>query len=415
MRISATLLAVMLGLVCAASAAPARAADQPIDAQSLVLKRSATRAKLAFVSHDPGFLFPAVGGLDDPGTGSPGALEIELFSASEGSTALIADPGAGNPGWIAKTTGIPTFKFKNPLSALGTFKLKAVILKQGKVLKITAKDIGALTLGAPQGAIGVRITTGTLRNCARFDAATIRKDVAGSFVAHDAVRASLFDCSDTSLEGMLPDCGESSYPVCGGPCTGDGVCTAALNACKCVSPSSPCGGTDPVCNGTCGAGEECAAFGPGSYPSCACIPTGSTPCGDPGAPVCGGACPSGDVCRPAYTLPSFGGQLGCGCAPPGDCGQGGIDCPDGFACALIPPGSYYCAAIPCGGTPPYPTCGGTCVAGAECQPVKIAAFSYTGCVCAVSASCDAGCGGLTCASGDVCTVASDETCGCGAP
>ncbi|HEY2389489.1 MAG TPA: hypothetical protein VGK30_21245 [Candidatus Binatia bacterium] len=391
------------------------AADQPIDAQSLVLKRSATKAKLAFVTHDPGFLFPTVGGLDDPATGSPGGLTIELFSAAEGSTALIADPGAGNPGWTVKATGTPTFKFKNPLSALGTFKLKAVVLKQGKVLKITAKDVGSFALGGPQGAVGVRITTGTLRNCVRFDGATIRKDVAGSFVAHNAVGATLADCSDTSLEGMVPDCGSSAFPACDSPCPGDGVCTGGLGVCKCVSPSSPCGDTDPVCNGTCGAGEECAAVGPGPYRTCVCIPTGSTPCGDPGAPVCGGACPSGRVCRPAYALPVLGGALGCGCELPGECGQGGADCPSGFACGIIPPGTYLCAPIHCGGSAVYPTCGGTCVSGAGCQPVKIDAASYTDCVCAVPASCDAGCGGLTCGSGDVCTIASDGTCGCGAP
>ncbi len=413
MRLLASL-GMVLGVGLLALVQPARAADRPIDAKNLVMKRSATKAKLVFVSHDPGFLFPAIGGMDDPVTGNPGGAMVELFSGSEGVVALFADAGAGNPGWTAKAATVPGYKFKNPQSAVGTLTLRTVVLKQGRVLKVTAKDVG-LPLDGPQGAVGIRITIGTLRDCARFDAPTIRKDVAGKFVARDAARATLLDCSDASVGGALPDCATGAFPTCGGPCPGDGACTTGFGVCKCVSPSSPCGGTDPVCNGTCGAGEECAAIGPASYPSCVCLPAGSIPCGDPGAPLCGGVCPSGDVCRPGYAPASLGGQLGCGCSPPGACGQGGTDCPSGFACALIPPGTYFCAPVHCGGSPAYPTCGGTCVSGAACQPVKIEAASYTDCVCAVPAPCDVGCGGLTCGSGDVCALASDDTCGCGAP
>ena len=218
--------------------------------------------------------------------------------------------------------------------------------------------------------------------------------------------------------GTCPaSCDVSPFPACGGPCPGDGVCTIGYGICRCVSPTSPCGETSPVCNGTCAAGEQCAAVGPGPLPGCVCLPDGATPCGSPGAPVCGGACPSGDVCRPFYMLPSLGGALGCGCAPPGECGQGGLDCRNGFACALIPPLNYICAPIGCGDSPAYPTCSGTCVAGAACQPIRLADYSFTQCVCAIPAPCDASCGGYTCAAGEVCRVqvGPPETCGCGAP
>ncbi len=393
----------------------AHAGDQPIDGQRLVLKRTPTKAKLVFISKDPDFLFPAIGSADDPATGNPGGATIELFSTNEGHVTLAAAPGAGNPGWTVKSAGTPRYKFQNSAAGPGVYSVRVAILKQGKVLKVTAKDAG-VALAGPQGAVGIRITTGTLRNCARFDAPTIRKDQAGSFIAAHAMSATLTDCSDASMSGVTSSCETSEFPICGGACPGDGTCTADFGGCRCVSPSMPCGGTDPVCNGVCDPGEECAAVGPPPFPGCVCIPAGSTPCGDPGAPVCGGVCPSGTECRPFYGLPAFGGQLGCGCASPGPCGQGGVECPNGFACALIPPGTYLCAPVACGGNPTYPTCGGMCVSGATCQAVKLPEFSYTQCVCAIPGPCDTGCGGLTCGAGEVCNLdTATTTCGCGAP
>jgi len=63
----------------------------------------------------------------------------------------------------------------------------------------------------------------------------------------------------------------------------------------------------------------------------------------------------------------------------------------------------------------YPTCGGTCVSGAACQPFKLGEF--TTCLCAIPAPCDSACGGYACAGGDVCAVDIDPpaSCSCGAP
>jgi hypothetical protein len=397
----------------------ALATDRPIDGQRLVLRQTGATAKLVFVSRDPDFLFPAIGGPDDPSTGSPGGATVELFSASEGQASLGVPPDSGTPGWTV-VSDPPYYKFRNRLAPGGISPVRVAVLRDGKTLKIVAKDAG-LPLAVAQGAVGIRITTGTLRNCARFAGSTIRKDEPGAFVASRSTPDPLFlDCSDTSMNGEPPACDVTPYPACGsGTCPGDGVCVsgfAGVFFCHCVSPSQPCGDTAPMCSGTCPVGEDCFSVGPGPFPGCVCLPEGSTPCGDPGPPVCGGACPSGTTCEPIVELPIFGGGLGCVCAPPGgQCGSGGVDCPNGYACAAIPLSTGQCVPITCGG--PYPTCGGECVSGAVCQPLKAVVGPdpvLEECLCALPAPCDAACGGYTCASGEVCTWAGGA-CGCEVP
>lgn len=393
--------------------ASAHAIDRPIDGQRLVLKQVGTIAKLTFLSRDPNFLFPPIGGPDDPATGSPGGATIELFSQNEGQATLDVPAGAGNPGWTVTTSPTPRYKFNNRPAPAGISPVRLTVLNQGRSLKVVAKDAG-LPLAGSQGAVGIRITTGTLRSCARFAGTTIRKDVAGAFIASHATTDALFDCSDASMNGLPPACDVTPSPACGGTCTGDGVCTPTLSGCQCLSPSSPCGETGPACFGTCPMGEECFANGPGPFVGCVCLPAGSTPCGDPGPPVCGGACPSGTACEPVRGILALGGQLGCACAPPGPCGGGGAECPNGFACTPVPP-TPTCVPISCFGTAEYPACGGTCVSGATCQPLQIG--SFTTCLCAISAPCDAACGGYTCASGEVCEASTEPPfgCSCGLP
>jgi len=390
------------------------AQDRPIDGQRLVLKRTGTSTKLTFVSRDPDFLFPVIGTGDDP---SIDGLTVEVFSLGEGEGSLAAPLGVGNPGWTVASAPPLFYRFRNGEAPAGISPLRLALLRQGRTLKIVAKDAG-LPLAAPLGAVGIRITTGnTLRNCARFAGPTVRKDEAGAFVGSHATADAIVDCSDASMNGLPPACEVSGSPACGGTCSGDGVCTATLSGCVCISPSSACGDTAPACSGTCPAGEECAAVGPGPFPGCVCLPTGSTPCGSPGAPVCGGACPSGLSCEPVRSLPIFGGYLGCECRSPGPCGFGGADCPNGFACAAMNPRAS-CTPIDCGGNPAYPTCGGSCVSGAACQAVKVGPTSpSTFCLCAIPAPCDVACGsGYACPSGDVCTVDNSSlSCSCGAP
>jgi hypothetical protein len=391
----------------------AQAVDRPIDGQRLVLKKVGAGTKLTFVSRDPAFLFPAIGGADDPAT--VGAT-VELFSQSEGQASLDMPAGVGNPGWNAASGSPSSHRFRNGDAPGGISAVRVAVLREGKVLKIVAKDAG-LPLAGVQGAVGIRITTGTLRSCARFAGSAIRRDLPGIFVGSNSNLGDLSSCSDGVMSGQ-PECGEFGYPFCGGTCPANTTCVAGTGACHCVSlDATPCGETSPVCGGTCPAGEQCAAVGPEpAFKQCVCLPTGSTPCGDPGAPVCGGACPSGTACKPVRSLPIFGGGLGCSCNPPGPCGKGGADCPNGFACSPMNP-QAICAPIECFGTATtYPTCGGTCVSGALCQPLKTDS-GFTTCLCALPAPCDAACGGYTCATGEVCTaqVSPSLSCSCGAP
>ena len=178
------------------SSAPVTFADFPVTGKKLMLKRSASGAeKLTFQSKDPLVPFPPHPGPDSPAVGG---LTIELFSAGDPLGASLLVPGGeGNPGWLYRpgTTGL--FKFTNRLSPLGPSPVKGITLKQGKGIKITAKEAG-LTLASAQGAVGIRITYGSTRICARFSAATIKRDQAGQFVAANALLAPL-DCSEATL------------------------------------------------------------------------------------------------------------------------------------------------------------------------------------------------------------------------
>src|SRR5262249_4166163 len=147
------------------------------------------------------------------------------------------------------------YEFVDPPSG-GLSALRVLVLKEGKLLKVITKATG-LPLDGALGAVGIRVTMGAQRNCAGFDATTIRKDGAGKYVAKDASAGALVDCSDASLMALAP-CGESSFPQCGGACPAGAVCSSQdLATCTCISSADPCGGTAPVCNGTCPTGEQC--------------------------------------------------------------------------------------------------------------------------------------------------------------
>jgi hypothetical protein len=393
----------------------AHATDQPLDAVRLVLKRRDGREKLLFVSRDPRVLFPVVGSADDPATGTPGGATIELFSHSEGSAALSVPAGAGKPGWKVASD---RYTFTNPKAPAGPSPVEVLVLRQAKGLKVIARAAG-LPLSGAQGSVGIRVSTGELRNCALFDAPTIRRDEVGRFVAQGAAATSLGDCSDAALAGLT--CSDTPFPTCDGPCLAGSVCgpTAGLDACRCISSAEPCGETAPVCNGECPAGEECATFQGYPLPTCACLPAGSTPCG--GAfPSCGGACPGSQVCR-LVSLPSpppIGGET-CLCTNPGPCDSscGGADCPSGFFCAVIPQQGCTCAPINCSGGAPFPVCGGTCSPGSSCQPVAVPQYGLGFCVCGDPAlACDAACSGSACPPGEVCNVDTQaQSCSCAPP
>jgi len=197
-----TLASLVLLLV---ASGPAAALDQPIAANQLKLTRSPSgRERLVFLSTDPAFLFPAVGSADDPAAGTPGGMLIELFSTAEPTGAALAvPPGPGKPGWRVVAASTPQYTFVNPSAPAGISPVKHVLAKRTRRLKITAPETG-LALAGPQGAVGIRITMGSLVSCARFAGAAIRRDRANQFVGLQATALGLADCSDESLGGLPP-------------------------------------------------------------------------------------------------------------------------------------------------------------------------------------------------------------------
>lgn len=329
----------LVGLTGLLAMPPASATDQPIAATRLIIRPS--RQTLFFLSRDPAFLFPAIASADEPAAGTPGGAIIDLFSQNQGAVSLTIPAGTGNPGWTVRPGMPASYKFKNPIAPYGISVVRVALLKQNRIIKISAED--GLPAG-PQGAVGVRITTGSLRNCVLFDAATIRRDDAGTFIASDAVAGSLADCSNTSLGGEEPPAscsGGDPAPSCGGTCPPGSECsTQDLTTCICISGAQPCGDTAPACNGQCPAGEECFSTGGFPLPGCDCLPVGSTPCGQF---QCNGTCPAGEECN--YFERSTPGGSGCVCGPPGPCdGSGGDDCPPGYHCGFgpFPPNYYFC-------------------------------------------------------------------------
>jgi hypothetical protein len=394
---------------CAATTA-VEAADLPLTAQRLHLRRHGSRAALRFVTRDPGLPFPPFGSVDDPAVGVPGGLLMELLSPAEGIVALAVPAGEGDPGWERRALAIPLFRFRNGLAPGGPSAVYRVHLREGRALRVSARTTGLL-LERAQGAVGVRVTIGGTRACARFAGAAVQRDTAGVFRGRDATAAGLTNCSDAALLGTA--CDASGFPECGGTCPGDGVCLPGFGTCHCVSPTGPCGDTSPLCSGACPAGETCVATDGGLLPSCGCLPVGATPCGTPGVPVCGGECPAGLVCHVVFTGSGFGSEPVCACTLPGPCHTGGGACGPGTGCAATP--WLACFPILCGGEEPYPVCGGPCFDGGECSPVSVAAGSVTLCICAPPVPCDT-CGGFVCPAGGVCAIdMNGPTCACASP
>ena len=111
---------------------------------------------------------------------------------------------------------------------------------------------------------------------ARFDAAFTRADADGGCAGAaatvedrvEAVVAVLVDSATTPCEATL-------FPLCDGVCGDAGVCGPDLGSfafCICYLPTTACGGTYPVCNGECPAGETCRQTGTIPTGSCTCEP-----------------------------------------------------------------------------------------------------------------------------------------------
>src|SRR5262245_46769798 len=156
----------------------------------------------------------------------------------------------------------------------------------------------------------------------------------------------LAGCDTTTTTTLVP-CEATPVATCDGACAGDGVCApdiGSFSSCVCYDPSQPCGQTYAVCNGVCPPGLSCRPTGVIPFGACTCEPAG-TLCSDGPFPTCSGACPGSQGCFPTRG-PFLGGTLDlCSCGGVGACGAGGLSCPPGFVCTVVPPSSYFCLPL----------------------------------------------------------------------
>jgi hypothetical protein len=263
-------------------------------------------------------------------------MSVDLFSANDGSASLVVPSGVGNPGWTVTAGSVPKFRFQNPGAPGVLSSVRYALLKQGRAIKVTARATG-LPLTGPQGAVGVRIVMGTRRSCALFDAATIKKDEVGRFVAKAALATSLSDCSDANLGAHIST-------------TTSTTTSTTLPGCQIIPDPF-----EPMCGGICPAGGQCVdEIGPNIQQDCGCIPAGATACSGSGYPTCGGACAGGRVCQAFHLLPGETPEImGCACVDPGNtcddpagtCFAIGV-CPSGSVCAGHGPPTSSCGCAP---------------------------------------------------------------------
>ncbi len=340
----------LMTLFLLAGATSGHAADKPISGAKLVLSRSSSGAeKLTFVSKDVGFLFPSIGGGDDP---SAGGASVTLVSPLEAPVAFAVPAGIGNPGWNVKERAtLDSYRFTNGLAPGGPSVVRSAKLREKRGIKIVARGTG-LALTAPQGSVAIRITTGTLRNCALFDAATVLHDEPGRFIARGAIAGS-GDCSDASL-GAPPTTTTTLAPGCG-----DGI----------VEADEQCDGT--TCNAD-PSGEVDACFPPGDPNQCQCCSTEGHFCSEgsfSNGPV---PCCAGLRCEVQFVIGAQGNGF-CTTSPCNSYGSvcGGGDCCDGLVCLPPAPGFplLVCDTLPTTTTTTTttlpPVCGNGIIEGSE--------------------------------------------------
>lgn len=309
--------------VCAAGAliipaTVAQAVDQPISAGRLSVRRGPLAEKFAFISTDPALLFPAIGSADDP---TQGGAVVEVFSSNDEPVRFTIPPGTA---WHSTTRTHATYRFHNVAAPAGPTPVARMVIRSGARLQVAIKSAG-LTLTAPASFVAIRVTTGALRNCARFGPSDLRANDTTRLLADATDAPPIADCSDASLLGTTP-CGTPGIPVCGGDCPDGSTCQPAfipLSAgggfnCQCLArprcdngfgfggapeegfPFScyplTCSGTYPACSTTCGDGGTCSPFTVNTSTVALCVCASAAACDDTAR---GFVCPTGQHCNAA--------------------------------------------------------------------------------------------------------------------
>jgi len=335
--------------------APALATDTGIMGTKLVIRAHGTTKKLAFVSNDPALPFPPLGSAADPASGTPGGATVEVIvPAAVG--ALGVPPGIGNPGWKTHDGTLDSYAYKNSSAPAGPSAVRSLALRQSRQLKLNARDV-PISLTASLGSVAIRITMGSTRTCALFDATTIVRDAPGDFSARGAVVRPA-DCAETTLghgsvcgNGMLEDgeqCDGGADAACPGACRSDCTC-------------------QPVCgNGVVEGSEQCdgSAFAPGA-------------CGNDVGPGQAACLPNCACCALQICSADF---FDVPCCP-------GLGCPS----RVGPHSISFCTPV--------------CTTAADCQPGQVC---FDGLCRTPECSSDADCGGGFCAGGICCILIGNQ-------
>jgi hypothetical protein len=116
-------------------------------------------------------------------------------------TTFIAPPGISSPsGWKVKPGSVGSYKYRNPDAPGGATPIRGARIKEGKKLKIVARQTGLALTGA-QGRVAIRVIAGQQGSCALFSPSTalILRDEADRFQAKNATTSGFTDCSAASL------------------------------------------------------------------------------------------------------------------------------------------------------------------------------------------------------------------------
>jgi hypothetical protein len=266
------------------------------------------------------------------------------------------------------------FKNGDAPDALSSFR--SVQLKAGRTIKLNGKLTG-LSVAAPLGAVGIRITTGSLVSCALFGAGTVKRDAGGTFLASDAVASALTDCSDASLSGATATTTSTTSSTSGTSTTAPATCgDGTVN-----QSSEQCDGADRAsCEGL-----DCGPPGYSTACQCCIADTGPTfnvpniPCCDPQASEV--FFPSVKQCVSTHCSAAFDCDLG-------DCQSDGSCCaPLGGTCSIQGGGGSFAGVSCCD---PSAVCNVAFPSGTCCYPAGVG--------CSLDQQCCSGnCASGTCA------------------
>ncbi len=207
----------------AMTGAPARAADQPLPGNRLLVVDLGGSGSLSQVSKRQtlGLEVPAPGGPDDP---TQVGASLTIYNPSTCESATLDMPASNwrrNHGEKAAA-----FKFKNPSAPAGPSAVQIAEVRVDR-LKILARASGINLTASSQGSLGSVMTIGSQRYCTLFGGVVVH-DKPGVFAAHFAPAPA----SCPPLPCQLPACATSEFPACQGACD-TGTCVSVGSSCVC--------------------------------------------------------------------------------------------------------------------------------------------------------------------------------------